>query len=58
MDYESLLTEGKDEQTKLLEELDNRLERLSNKEQLERKASEAESLNKVLSYKPLGIWII
>ena len=58
MDYESLLNEGKEEQTKLLEELDKRLERLSNKEQLERKASEAESLNKVLSYKPLGIWII
>ena len=58
MDYESLLNEGKEEQTKLLEELDKRLERLSNKEQLERRASEAESLNKVLSYKPLGIFVI
>jgi|TARA_B110000211_G_C14077675_1_gene552963 hypothetical protein len=58
MDYESLLSEGKEEQTKLLEDLDNRLERLSNKEQLERKASEAESLNKVQGYKPLGIFVI
>jgi hypothetical protein len=58
MDYESLLSEGKDEQLKLLEDLDNRLERLSNKEQLERKASEAESLNKVLGYKPLGMFVI
>jgi hypothetical protein len=58
MDYESLLSEGKDEQLKLLEDLDKRLERLSNKEQLERKASEAESLNKVLGYKPLGMFVI
>jgi hypothetical protein len=58
MDYESLLNEGKDEQTKLLEELDGRLERLNNKEQLERKASEAESLNKSLTYRPLGIFVI
>jgi hypothetical protein len=58
MDYESLLSEGKDEQLKLLEDLDKRLERLSNKEQLERKASEAESLNKVLTYKPLGLFVI
>jgi|TARA_R110002126_G_scaffold177311_4_gene326183 hypothetical protein len=58
MDYESLLNEGKDEQIKLLEDLDKRLERLSNKEQLERKASEAESLNKVLTYKPLGLFVI
>jgi hypothetical protein len=58
MDYESLLSEGKDEQLKLLEDLDKRLERLSNKEQLERKAGEAESLNKVLGYKPLGMFVI
>jgi hypothetical protein len=58
MDYESLLNEGKDEQIKLMEDLDKRLERLSNKEQLERKASEAESLNKVLGYKPLGMFVI
>ena len=58
MDYTSLLDEGKAEQEKLFEELKERLERLSNKEQLERKASESESLNKSLSYRPLGIFII
>jgi len=58
MDYESLLTEGKDEQTKLLEDLDARLERLSNAKQLELKASEAENLNKSLQYRPLGLFVI
>lgn len=58
MDYESLLTEAKDEQTKLLEDLDARLERLSNAKQLELKASEAENLNKSLSYRPLGLFVI
>ena len=58
MDYTSLLDEGKTEQLALFEELKLRLERLSNKEQLERKAVESESLNKSLSYRPLGIFII
>jgi hypothetical protein len=58
MDYTSLLDEGKTEQLALFEELKLRLERLSNKEQLERKAFESESLNKSLSYRPLGIFII
>jgi len=58
MDYDSLLTEGKEEQTKLLEDLDARLERLSNAKQLELKAGEAENLNKSLQYRPLGLFVI
>ncbi len=58
MDYDSLLSEGKEEQLKLLEDLDARLERLSNAKQLELKAGEAENLNKALSYRPLGLFVI
>ena len=58
MDYDSLLSEGKEEQLKLLEQLDLRLERLSNLKQLENKGLEAENLNKSLSYRPLGLFVI
>tara|TARA_R110000803_G_scaffold47634_1_gene99263 strand:- start:5177 stop:6331 length:1155 start_codon:yes stop_codon:yes gene_type:complete len=58
MDYDSLLNEGKEEQLKLLEQLDLRLERLSNLKQLENKALESENLNKSLSYRPLGLFVI
>jgi hypothetical protein len=58
MDYDSLLNEGKEEQIKLLEQLDLRLERLSNVKQLENKGLEAENLNKSLSYRPLGLFVI
>ena len=58
MDYDSLLNEGKDEQLKLLEQLDLRLERLSNVKQLENKGMEAEYLNKSLGYRPLGLYVI
>jgi len=58
MDFDSLLSEGKEEQIKLLEELDARLERLSNVKQLESKALEAENLNKSLTYRPLGLYVI
>jgi hypothetical protein len=58
MDFDSLLSEGKEEQLKLLEELDARLERLSNVKQLENKALEAENLNKSLTYRPLGLYVI
>ena len=58
MDFESLLSEGKEDQLKLFEELDARLERLSNAKQLELKAGEAENLNKALSYRPLGLFVI
>jgi hypothetical protein len=58
MDYDSLLNEGKEEQLKLLEQLDLRLERMSNLKMLENKALEAEHTNKSLSYRPLGLFVI
>ncbi len=54
MDYESLLSEATSIKEKLVERLMNRLERLMPDKMLERKASEAESLNKLLGYGPLG----
>ena len=48
LDYQSLLTEGKDERLKLIEELVLRLERLRPDKLLLRKAEEAENLNKAL----------
>jgi hypothetical protein len=57
MDYETLISEGNDEKKALLERLDARLERLSSTSQLERSATEAESLNNALSFRPLGFWV-
>ena len=54
MEYTDLLTEAKDEYAKLIEELTGRLERLRNDKMLERKALEAESLNKSLGYRPMN----
>lgn len=54
MDYESLLSEATTIKDKLVERLMNRLERLMPDKMLERKANEAESLNKLLGYGPLG----
>jgi hypothetical protein len=53
LDYTSLLTEGKDEKLKLVEELMARLERLRPEKILERKGMEAENLNKSLKYRPM-----
>ena len=53
LDYSSLLTEGKDEKLKLVEELMARLERLRPEKILERKGMEAENLNKSLKYRPM-----
>jgi hypothetical protein len=53
LDYSSLLTEGKDEKLKLVEELMQRLERLRPDKILERKGNEAENLNKSLKYRPM-----
>ena len=58
MDYESLLSEGKDEQSKLIEELGERLTSMSNLGQSEQRSTTAESLNKSLSYIPLGMYVI
>jgi hypothetical protein len=57
MDYETLISEGNEEKKAVLERLDTRLERLSSTKQLERGATEAESLNKQLNYRPLGFWV-
>jgi hypothetical protein len=53
LDYTSLLTEAKDEKSKLVEELMQRLERLRPEKILERKGNEAENLNKALKYRPM-----
>jgi len=53
MDYSDLLSEGKEEQSKLIEEIREFLERLRNDKMLERKAQEAENLNKLLSFRPM-----
>jgi hypothetical protein len=53
LDYQSLLTEGKDEKLKLIEELMARLERLRPDKLLERKGAEAENLNKSLKFRPI-----
>lgn len=52
LDYASLLTESKDDKLKLNEELLQRLERLRPDKMLERKANEAENLNKSLKFRP------
>jgi len=54
MDYDSLLSEAKEDMSKLREELSERLERLSPEKILERKANEAEYLNRSLKFRPLG----
>jgi hypothetical protein len=53
LDYQSLLTEAKDERLKLNEDLEKRLERLRPEKILERKGNEAENLNKSLKYRPM-----
>lgn len=58
MDYESLLSESREDRTALLERLNLRLERLRPEKMLERKSQEAEFLNKTLQYRPLGITVI
>jgi hypothetical protein len=58
LDYSTLITEGKDEKSKLVEELMARLERLRPDKILERKAGEAENLNKALKYRAMPSSII
>ena len=53
LDYSTLITEGKDEKLKLIEELMARLERLRPDKLLERKAGEAENLNKSLKFRAM-----
>jgi hypothetical protein len=63
MDYQSLATEGKDEKTKLVEELtgaEGKLTRLRPDKVLEREALLAENLNKTLKFRafPRQIYVI
>jgi hypothetical protein len=63
MDYESLITEGKDEKQKLLEELigeNGTLSRLRPEKQMEKEANIAENLNKQLKFvaMPRQIYVI
>lgn len=60
MDYQSLATEGKDEKSKLEEELKLRLERLRPEKMMEREANIAENLNKQLKFRamPRQIYVI
>ena len=58
MDYESLLSESKEDRAALMERLTERLERLRPENMLTRKATEAEQLNKALQYRPLGMTVI
>jgi hypothetical protein len=63
MDYQSLATEGKDEKTKLMEELtgaEGKLTRLRPDKVLEREALLAENLNKTLKFRafPRQIYVI
>ena len=53
LDYQSLLTEAKDDKSKLVEELMMRLERLRPDKLMLRKADEAENLNRALKYRPM-----
>ena len=57
MDYETLITEGNDEKKEILSKLEERLMRLGSDKQLERAANEAESLNKHLKFRPLGMYV-
>jgi hypothetical protein len=54
MDYDSLLSEAREDKTRLWDDLKERLERLQPDKMLERKANEAEQLNKSLQFRPLG----
>ena len=63
MDYQSLATEGKDEKTKLIDELigaDGKLTRLKPEKVMEREALLAENLNKQLKFRamPRQIYVI
>ena len=57
MDYEMLLNQGKNEYDDAMKRLDERLEKLTTTSQLEKKAKEAEDLNKALSFNPNGIFM-
>jgi len=53
LDYQTLLTEAKDEKMRIVEELMKRLERMDPEHMLKRKAEEAEALNRALKLRPM-----
>ena len=55
MDFDSLLGEGKEEKTELKERVSAFLDKLTTQAQLERRANEAEQLNKNLSYRAVPL---
>ena len=57
MDYESLISEGNDEINGVFEEFVEFLTKLSTNTHLERKAEEAENVNKAKKYSPMK-WTI
>jgi len=58
LDWDILLAEAKEEFSELKTELQDFLTDLRSDKQLERKAGEAENLNKILSYSPMPFKVI
>ncbi len=58
MDYQMLIQQGKEEYDKVMDTLMKRLERLRPVNMMKEQAELAESHNKLLSYTPLGIYVI
>lgn len=58
MDYQMLLTQGEQEWQKTMEKLDQRLERMSPSAMLKTMAEQAQSLNDINKFTPLGIMMI
>ena len=54
LEYDTLLNESKEEVAKLIEELSARLSRMGTAEKNAEYASNAETLNKSLSYRPMN----
>ena len=54
LEFDSLLNESKEEVGKLIEELSERLTRMKDTTQKEESASNAETLNRTLSYRPMN----
>ncbi len=58
MDYDTLLAEAKEEKDKLSEKLKLWLDEMTREKIMEKRAKEAEDLNKILSKNPNGFWVI
>lgn len=58
MDYQMLIQQGREDYDKVMDNLMKRLERLRPVNMMEEQAKLAESHNKLLSYTPLGIYVI